>query len=129
MPEETRPSKQTGQDSKSRAPIYLDTRSLRRRERRRLCRRWKFLEGPSPFFLLVYSDMAEKIVKGFSETDNDAIKIFASHFQREMPTPFVHACIFLEGMAQRVANSGHPVTDDEAKQLRGRAKEIIYGSN
>jgi hypothetical protein len=31
-------------------------------ERKRIARRWRMLAGPSPFFLLVYSDAAERIM-------------------------------------------------------------------
>ncbi|KAI1086238.1 hypothetical protein F5B19DRAFT_175471 [Rostrohypoxylon terebratum] len=110
--------------------MQLDPRSLRRRvhERRRSCRRWEFLQGPSPFFLLIYSDMAEKTVKGFSEVDDNAIKILASNLQKEIPAPLVRACIFLAGVAQRVANSGYPIPENEIKQLRGYVEEMMYTS-
>jgi hypothetical protein len=43
---------------------YADAASHRRQllERKRAGRRWKQLAGPSPLFLLVYSDAAERIV-------------------------------------------------------------------
>ncbi|KAI1302241.1 hypothetical protein F5Y03DRAFT_385568 [Xylaria venustula] len=66
---------------------------------------WSDLAAPSPLFVLVYSDAAEAIVKGFKKADNHTLSRMVTKILRICPSQIVDICARLAKGAETAAKS------------------------
>lgn len=102
---------------------FTDATSQRREliERKRVGRRWRQLAGPSPFFLLVYSDAAEQMMwvacsprvpavlkarsKNYSKISDGMLHEAACRLLQEAPSALMEKCISLARVAELMVRS------------------------
>ncbi|KAI1358866.1 hypothetical protein F5Y08DRAFT_103386 [Xylaria arbuscula] len=102
----------------------LDTGALRRTlyERRRTSRGWTTLAGPSPLFLLVYSDVAETIIHRSSGVDKTTMAALAADVYRATPPKLVDVCARITKLAEAASRSG--CMEELHKVMKGIGLEI-----
>ncbi|KAK7954407.1 hypothetical protein PG988_015101 [Apiospora saccharicola] len=106
--------------------LYQDaqtTRASRCRlhEKRRAIKRYAVLAGPSPIILLLYTDIADKIVKDFATIDESSLRLLAFYIHQNMPPKLLRTCIFLAETAEWSLRLGQPYNLCE---IRNRIVEI-----
>ncbi len=103
-------------------------------ERKRVGRRWKQLAGPSPFFLLIYSDAAgancvndstqwsQHVLTGFSKKfarfSDELLQRVAAYIVQNAPAPLVNHYINMEVKADSAVNK------DETEKCLTRRFEV-----
>ncbi|KAI0804238.1 hypothetical protein GGR55DRAFT_324178 [Xylaria sp. FL0064] len=102
----------------------IDTGALRRTlyERRRTSRGWTTLAGPSPLFLLVYSDVAETIIHRSSGVDKTTMATLAANVYRATPSGLVDVCARITELAEAASRSGR--MEELHKVIKGIGLEI-----
>ncbi|KAJ2906477.1 hypothetical protein MKZ38_001458 [Zalerion maritima] len=97
--------------------IYMSARERRSnvkdleyelKERKRCGRSWTDLARPSPLFVLVYSDLAEPIVKDFKRTDAATLRSVATRVVEACPDGLVRICIQLADRAEWAVRTKRP---------------------
>ncbi|KAB5536093.1 hypothetical protein GE09DRAFT_1141424 [Coniochaeta sp. 2T2.1] len=87
-------------------------------ERKRTARRWQTLAGPSPFFLVIYSEVAETLVKRSSKIDKRTLESLAASILQKAPPKLINAC-------QRLAETAELATTQDQSFDKQRAIEEI----
>ncbi|KAI0120604.1 hypothetical protein BJ170DRAFT_646674 [Xylariales sp. AK1849] len=68
--------------------------------RKRFSKRWADLATPSPLFVLIYSDVAEAIVKDFKKVDNPTLNMVVTSILRMCPRQLADTCAYLAQAAE-----------------------------
>ncbi|KAK3934041.1 hypothetical protein QBC46DRAFT_429375 [Diplogelasinospora grovesii] len=70
------------------------------KKRKQIARWWTTFAGPSPLLVIIYSEVAEKIVKNCRKRDKQTLEFLASTALQNAPGELVKACIGLAGIAE-----------------------------
>ncbi|KAL8329146.1 hypothetical protein RB597_004739 [Gaeumannomyces tritici] len=89
---------------KSAQPQAVSRRDLIRRKQAARC--WRTLAGPLPFFLIIYSEVAESVVKNSSKIDKQTQESLAFSVLKYAPDELIKACIHLAEAAELAIKPG-----------------------
>ncbi|KAH8755008.1 hypothetical protein F5883DRAFT_504729 [Diaporthe sp. PMI_573] len=72
----------------------------RPKKRKQIARWWTTFAGPSPLFVTIYSEAAEKIIKNCRKKDKQTLEALASTILQNAPGELVKACVGLAEIAE-----------------------------
>ncbi|KAI0437560.1 hypothetical protein F4803DRAFT_146297 [Xylaria telfairii] len=94
-------------------------------KRKQIASWWTRFAGPSPFFLIVYTEAAERVVTNYSKTDKQTLDFLASNILQNASSRLVRACEALEVIAERATRPDQTL---ESRLERQRAiAEVRHG--